>query len=432
MFPRDLPNSVATENPEADRPGPLSEASLLGAVHNSPPSGAAVVTCPSASVYPGLLGLLAAYGVFIVGNGLFTSAIPFQMLRFNAPTTLIGVVQSCYYGGFILGAFFTRALIERIGQHRAFVAFAATASLFAMAFSLSDSTLSLCAFRLGTGFALMGIYTTVESWLNGSVPNSMRGSVFGSYQAINFLAVGAGQLLLNVGAPGSQAQLLLVIALFTAAVLPITIMQGWPSRVPDKRLARTDANAWTDSVRDMMHKAPVAVPGCILAGLLYGTFYSLMPVYLARSGFSIAELSLVTGGSLMCALFSQWPVGRLSDRMNRCALSARLAVGSACVSLPPVIMESSWLATASTFLFVAMTFTQYGLIASHVNDRTSPEHRVALSAMLIILFSIGGLIGPALVSAMMTEFGQNALHLFNAAASLSLACFTWDESRRTR
>lgn len=258
----------------------------------------------------------------------------------------------------------------------------------------------------------------------------MRGRVFGSYQAINFLAVGAGQFLLNVGAPGSQVQILIVVAFFTAAVLPITMMQGWPLRVHDNRLAPTDAHTWMDSVRHMIEKAPVAVPGCILAGLLYSPFYSLMPVYLARTGFSIAELSLITGGSLICALLTQWPVGRLSDRMHRCVLSARLAGCSACVSLPLVIIETPWLASPLTFLFVAMTFTQYGLIASHVNDRTSAEHRVAVSATLIILFSVGGLIGPALVSGLMASFGPDALHVFNVVASISLACFAWRESRR--
>ena len=429
MMPRDLPNHAAAENIEVDRPGPLSEASLLGATHSSPATPDAIITA-SASVYPGLIGLLAAYGVLIVGNGLFTTAVPFQIMRFDASTMLVGAVQSSYYGGFILGAFFTRTLIERIGQHRAFVAFAAMATLLVMGFSMSESPFTLCLFRLGTGFALMGIYTTVESWLNGSVPNSIRGSVFGSYQAINFLAVGAGQFLLNIGAPGGQTQILLVVALFTAAVLPITMMQGWPSRVPDNRLAPTDAHTWMDSVRDMMTKAPIAVPGCILAGLLYSTFYSLMPVYLARIGFSTAQLSLITGGSLLCALLTQWPVGRLSDRMHRCRLSARLATCSACVTLPLVVIDAPWLASALTFVFVAMTFTQYGLIASHVNDRTSAEHRVAISATLIILFSIGGLIGPALVSGLIAAFGPKALHAFNVIASMLLACFAWRESRR--
>jgi len=369
--------------------------------------------------------------VLIVGNGLFTSAIPFQMLRANASTMLVGVVQSCYYGGFILGAFFARALIERTGQHRAFVAFSAMGALFVMGFSLSDSPLSLCGFRLGTGFALMGIYTTVESWLNGSVPNTMRGSVFGSYQALNFLAVGAGQFLLNLGTPGSQAQLLLVVALFTAAVLPITMMQGWPSRVPDNRLARRDAHTWADSVRDMWEKAPVAVPGCILAGLLYSTFYSLMPVYLSRTGFSIAELSLLMGGSLVCALLTQWPVGKLSDHMHRCVLSFRLAACSACVSLPLTIVNTPWLTSVLTFLFVAMTFTQYGLIVSHVNDRTSAQYRVSLSVTLIILFSVGGLIGPTLVSILMDHLGPNALHGFNVVSSVCLAWVARRESLRT-
>lgn len=410
----------ATPDADAlDRPGPLSEAALPGVTPTAPPPTEAEPH--PRLIYGGLMGILLAYGVLVVGNGLFASAIPFHALHSGASTFLIGIVQSCYYAGFILGAFYNRALIERIGQHRAFVAFTALAALFVMGFAVADSIGLLCLLRVGTGFALMGMYTTVESWLNGSVPNSMRGRVFGSYLTINYLAVGSGQFLLNVGEPGSSAQLLIVSALFVASILPITLMQGWPTRVADDRLAKKSATTWLDGVRELMETTPIAIPGCILAGFLYTAFYAMMPVYLTRTGFEIGSLSTVMGVSLMGALLIQWPIGRLSDRMDRRVLSIRLAIASACTSAPLVFFQAHWLIFVMTFLFVMVTFTQYGLIVSHVNDRTPPEQRVAVSATLLILFSIGGLIGPSLASGLMTIFGTRGLHAFDVAAALTLA-----------
>lgn len=406
---------------EPDRPGPLSEGALLSAPSPAPgPAPADAVPLPI-SVYPALMGILLAYGVLVVGNGLFATAIPFHALQYGASTFTVGVIQSCYYGGFLLGAFYNRSLIERIGQHRAFVAFAALAALFVMGFAVSETTLMLCLLRVGTGLALMGVYTTVESWLNGSVPNTMRGRVFGSYLTINYLAVGAGQFLLNVGEAGSEGQLLLVAGLFVAAILPITLMQGWPTRVADDRLVKQPAMSLFDGIAEMARATPIAIPGCILAGFLYSAFYAIVPIYLTRIGLSIGSLSTLMGVALFGALLMQWPIGRLSDRMDRRTLSRRLAFASAAFCAPLIVIQAHWLVFLLMFLFSAANFTQYGLIVSHVNDRTAPEQRVVVSATLLILFSVGGILGPVIASLFMTLVGPGGLHIFNVICALLLA-----------
>jgi MFS family permease len=78
----------------------------------------------------------------------------------------------------------------------------------------------------------------------------------------------------------------------------------------------------------------------------------------------------------------------------------------------------TWVAT---LVYVAVTFTQYGLIVSHVQDRTEAHHRVAISALLLVLFSFGGMTGPALASALMTIVGPSGLFLFNALSCALLA-----------
>ncbi|WP_374620728.1 MFS transporter [Pandoraea sp.] len=424
MMQRDPSLDAAHPEDEPDRTGPLSEASLLGAPSTpSTPSGPAsanAVPLP-VNIYPALMGILLAYGVLVVGNGLFATAIPFHALKYGASTLTVGVIQSCYYGGFLLGAFYNRTLIERIGQHRAFVAFTALAALFVMGFAVSETTLTLCALRLGTGVALMGMYTTVESWLNGSVPNAMRGRVFGSYLTINYLAVSTGQFLLNIGEAGSEGQLLLVAGLFVAAILPITLMQGWPTRVADERLLKQPAISLFESITEMARATPVAIPGCILAGFLYSAFYAIMPIYLTRIGLSIGSLSTLMGVALFGALLMQWPVGRLSDRMDRRTLSRRLALASAAFCAPLIVFQTHWLVFVMMFLFSAVNFTQYGLIVSHVNDRTVPERRVAISATLLILFSVGGILGPMIASAVVTLLGPRGLHVFNVVCALALA-----------
>ncbi|SAK60025.1 major facilitator transporter [Caballeronia temeraria] len=408
------------------RTGPLNEAALLG--RKTPPWPDSAAANPGQHGHAGapgamraLAGLLLGLALLVAGNGLFQTLIPLRILQSGYSTFVTGLIQSSYYAGFILGAMINRRLIDRIGQHRTFVAFSAAASILALAFGAAESPWVLGGVRLLTGIAFMGLYTSVESWLNGTVENEKRGQVFGMYAAINYLAVGCGQFLLNVGAGSGAQQFAISAALFAAAVLPVTLMEGWPVKVDDANLHRVPARSWGESLREMMVLAPLGVPGCILTGFIYSNFYALMPVYLQRSGFSTKELATFMGVALIGALVPQFPMGRLSDRIDRRRLVLWTALISAVLSLVLFCLNFRIVTWCATLAYVAVTFTQYGLIVSHVQDRTESHLRVAVSAMLLVLFSLGGMTGPTLASALMTLIGPSGLFLFNALSCVLLA-----------
>jgi MFS family permease len=410
----------------AVRTGPLTEAKLFG--RQTPPNLPTVSTHKTAGPagsYGALTGLLCGYALLIAGNGLFQTLIPLRILQSGYSTLVVGLIQSCYYAGFIAGAVINRRLIDRIGQHRTFVAFSAGVSILAIACGFSHSPWTLALLRLLTGVAFMGLYTSIESWLNGTVQNARRGQVFGTYAAINYLAVGTGQFLLNVGDGTDSQQLSIVAALFAAAVLPVTLLDGWPVKVADENLERVPVKTWTDSVREMMSATPLAVPGCILAGFIYSGFYAMTPVYLERTGFSREALSTFMGVALIGALLPQWPMGRLSDRIDRRHLVFYTALISAGLSVILFLFHERTVVWLAMLTYVAVTFTQYGLIVSHVQDRTEPELRVAISATLLVLFSFGGMTGPAIASLMMTLIGPHGLFLFNAISCGLLGFCAW-------
>lgn len=420
LAPSDV-NDEPSRNPRAEpaRTGPLSEAKLLG--RRTPPVAAAAAVRPGAQSFGGyqsLAGLLFSYALLIAGNGLFQTLIPLRMLHTGAHTVAVGLVQSCYYGGYLAGAIVNRRLIDRIGQHRTFVAFAAAAAILASAFNVFASPLAWASIRFLTGFAFVGLYTSIESWLNGTSRNENRGQVFGLYAGINYLAIGSGQFLLRLGDTADGRLFSLVAALFAAAVMPVSLFEGWPVRVADDSLDRLPAHSWRDSLRSMAHASPLAIPGCILAGFLYSTFYSMTPVYLARTGFSTSDLSTFMGVALIGALIPQWPMGRLSDRIDRRRLVRTTALISMSVSLTLAVFHEPAVVWIGMLAYVAVTFTQYSLIVSHVNDRTEPHLRVAVSATLLLLFSIGGLTGPAIASLLMSVIGPSGLFVFNGLSSL--------------
>jgi MFS family permease len=418
--------SLQHELSDVARPGPLTESALLG---RKTATAIEVTTTSPPVAYQALVGLFLGYAFLTTGNGLFQTLIPVRLLQEGTPTVVLGLIQAFYYCGFMLGAIIHPRLIARIGQHRTFVALSAAVAILALMFGAAHSAWVLVVLRLISGFAFMGLFTSVESWLNGSTANEMRGRVFGSYATITYLSVGTGQLLLNFGEGLATVQFSIVAGLFAAAVLPVTLLEGWPVKVADEAFKRVPIRTWRESVREMHAATALAIPGCILAGFLYSTFYSMMPVYLARVGFTTKELSIFMGAALFGALLPQWPMGRLSDKIERRTLVFITALISACLSVILLASASRTFLWCGMLAYVTVTFTQYGLIVSHVQDRTESHLRVSISATLLVLFSLGGMMGPLLASSLMSALGPNGLFLFNAISCSLLALSAYRASR---
>jgi MFS family permease len=392
-----------------------------------------------------LIGLLSGYTILVCGNSLLTTLISLRMLQAQHTALEVGLVQSCYYVGFIGGALGMGPLVARIGSQRAFIGFGALAALAALGYLSFDSPDIWAVLRLVTGFSMVGVFTSIESGVNSAVPNKQRGRAFAFYLVLTYLGVSIGQFLLGVGAPGSNLEHGLVNGLFVAALIPVALIGDWQQvalpPAPAASAAAAVAAATTtplatpkrptlllDGLRELHRVAPRSVPACIGAGLLSSAFYALTPVYLARIGFPAGDISRAMGIVLIGALLSQWPVGRLSDRLGRRATLGVVSLVAAVAAAALTVVRAPLVVDVLLFLYVALTFTLYGVIVSDVNDHVDQTRRVQTSATLLLVFSLGGAAGPTLASVFMRFIGTGGLYVFALAVTLGLAALS--RSRR--
>ena len=137
--------------------------------------------------------LLSGMAVLLVGNGLLMILLPIRAELEGFDTRTIGLLGSSYFLGFFVGCYFVPGIIRRIGQIRAFAAFASLASALTLLHGLFIDPLFWIVVRVITGFAFAGLYMAIESWLHARAPNEMRGSVFSLYMVINLSALALGQ-----------------------------------------------------------------------------------------------------------------------------------------------------------------------------------------------------------------------------------------------
>ncbi|WP_024302541.1 MFS transporter [Pseudogulbenkiania sp. MAI-1] len=365
---------------------------------------------------------LASFALLMCGNSLFGTLVSLQLVHAHFSPLQAGLVQSAYYGGFMLGAFGVGSLIGRIGHHRAFAAFAALASCTALGFAVSKNPLVWAVLRLAGGFCLMGVFTVLESWLNASADNSLRGRVFACYLITAYLFAGLGQLLVGLANPYGFELFSLAAGLYALSLLPITVL-GQHAPPLSRTCEKPDLAARIAWVGKVYRSAPLGVWGCLAAGMVNSSFYAMGPVFMKSAGFNVQGVSYFMSASMLAALLLQWPIARLSDSVDRRRVILSVALLSAATSLALVQGGEGWL-VPMVLLYVGLAFTLYGVVISHVNDLIAPEQRVTASAGLLLLFSIGGSFGPTLSSLAIASLGPSGFFLFASGVMSMLAVLT--------
>ena len=111
---------------------------------------------------------------------------------------------------------------------------------------------------------------------------------------------------------------------------------------------------------------------------------------------------------------SQWPVGYLSDKIDRRIILIGSTLLAAGLSL--LIVVSSYL---SFFLFLflvaiysCMSLPMYSLAVAHINDFLKPDEIVAASSTFTFLVGIGAVLGPIFVSNLMMLVGSNGYFIY--------------------
>jgi MFS family permease len=218
---------------------------------------------------------------------------------------------------------------------------------------------------------------------------------------------------------------MLVSVLISLAMVPIVISaQQLPEHAAPRKV----------HLLDLYRNSPLGVVAVTVSGLISAIIFSMGPVYARLSGLDTHGVAAFMAASILAAVVTQYPVGRLSDRMDRrtviaavCTLAAMVA--GAIVAFPEM-PHAVFLIFAA--LFSGFALTLYSLSVSHVNDKLEPAQMVASSSTLLLLNGSAAAIGPMLSGSLMTFFGPRAYFATLASLTGALAVYDlWRKSRRS-
>jgi MFS family permease len=352
------------------------------------------------------LALLIATTIVTTGSGLLSSLLSINMNLHGYSEQVIGWVMACNYLGIVLGIFFCQGIVYRVGHIRAFAVFAAVLTAISLLHGIYISPWFWAILRIGCGLCLTGLFMVIESWLNEKVEPLFRGRLLSIYMILVYFGIGSGQFLLNVNDIRGQSIFMLVAILFAVCLIPISVTRAvnpQPLRVTRYNLIK------------LFQLAPFSMVGCFAAGLINSAFYSLAPIMGLEIGLEVYQVSLFMSITVWSGLFFQWPVGLLSDRLNRLTVLSTLGFLAMAVSAGIAIYGTSGL---TTLLFLTacfgVVFTVYPVAMARAQDNIDREDIVPVSAALILFFGLGACFGPVIASAVMANTGPWGLYHFTA------------------
>ncbi len=378
------------------------------------------------SVIAPISALLLSSAMLLMGNGLQGILLPVRGGLENFSPLDLGILGSVYFLGFGAGCLHGARLIGAVGHIRVFAAMVAIVSANALLHPLAVSPVLWWLLRGITGYCFAVLFMVIESWLNERSTSETRGTIFSLYTIINLTVITLGQLMLPFGNPAGLPLFSVVSILISLAAVPVS-------------LSRAAAPAPVQVVRirpfHIYRVSPVGFVGCLTVGLVNGAFWSLAPVFAHQTGANITGVAIFMSSTVIAGALGQWPLGRLSDRIDRRKVILGACVMAAAAGIGLTIFHGRGAAFTYPFAWIYgfFTFALYALSVAHTNDFVEPEDYVETSSSLLLLYAIGAVTGPPVAAIAMKFVGPSGLFLFAAVCLAMLAGFAfWRMTIRER
>lgn len=371
------------------------------------------------STWPLLFGLM----LLMLGNGMQGTLLGIRGAIEDFSTNEMSIVMSCYFVGFLFGSRVAPEMIRRVGHVRVFAALGSMISAVLILYAAWPNWMAWAVMRVLIGFSFSGVYITAESWLNNASTNETRGQALSLYLIVQMIGIIAAQALLNFADPSGYILFVIPSVLVSLAFTPILLsISPAPAFDSTKPL----------NFKQLYQASPLGCVGMFLLGGVFSAQFGMASVWGTQAGLDIRNLSIFVASIYVGGLFLQFPIGWMSDRMDRRKLILGLSAAGGVVLMVPVLFDVPFLLLIVVgALMGGISNPLYSLLLAYVNDYLDKSDMAAASAGLIFINGLGAISGPILTGWLMGAIGPSGFFLFMAVIFVVLAVYAaWRMTRR--
>ncbi|KGM86885.1 Arabinose efflux permease [Roseovarius mucosus DSM 17069] len=366
-------------------------------------------------VLSGAWALLLGMMLLQVGNGMQGTLLGVRGALEGFSTYEMSVVMSSYFVGFLFGSRLAPEMIRRVGHVRVFAALGSMISAVLILYPTIAEPWAWSVGRVLIGFCFSGVYVTAESWLNNSATNATRGKALSLYMIVQMIGIVSAQGLMVLADPSGYVLFVIPSVLVSLAFAPILLsVSPTPAFGTTKPL----------SLRQIMKISPLGCVGMLLTGGVFAAQFGMAAVYGAEAGLNVGQISAFVASFYVAAVVAQYPLGWLSDRMDRRKLIAAVSLGTGVGAVIGMMLgDNFWFLMLAAFIVGGTSNPLYSLLIAYTNDFLAHEDMAAAAGGMVFINGLGAIAGPLMVGWMMGVMGPGGYFLYIAVLMFAMVAY---------
>ena len=349
----------------------------------------------------GLLALFSATFLSLVGYFMLSPMLLLRLKGADVSTTVAGLYVATGWLGILLMTPFASSVAHRFGLRQTLWGAGGVLSVCAATYLSTDSLLIWFACNLASGLAMALRWVLAEALIAEFCPPAQRGRYVGLFQTMigsTFIIGPAAMATLGTHNPATAW---LIMAFTVAGLL-------WTFFIPPLPAAH-DGHTAHVGLRGLW-QALQSHAIIMLAGFTGGFFEtgltSILPLYgleLGMDGQAATALVAISGAGGMAISI---PAGMLADRFRDPAHGRRVMLaGLSCALLlatcaMPWVARMVWLSGPMVFLWGGIGGALYTLCITDIGAREKGITLVNSTAVLVLTYTLGGLVASAMCGAL--------------------------------
>ncbi|HIM70587.1 MAG TPA: MFS transporter [Gammaproteobacteria bacterium] len=355
--------------------------------------------------------LVATMAVVSITSSLAWPILSEALRNQGYSESMIGINAAAQFAGIIVVALAAPRIIPAMGFFKTIVLglVVVAVMLIALPAFRSFETWLLIRFLLGMGNSLL--FTAGDTWMNQIVDDRVRGRWMGIYVTVGMAGWALGPLLGAYLDPDTYWPFVCgLLAIVVAAVVLL------PTRQLDVRLSIPKQGVVV-GLATVFIAAPTVLLSSAMFGVVEGAMQSFAHLYtmdILGAQFRQTGYAVIWVGAI-AAVFFQYPIGWLADKVNRrwlliaCVLTMMVSI-----FLFPLLVEGGrdpWWQPRALALWAAVSVwggSMGGIFTVGITllgQRFRDVELVSANAMFSVLFGVGGLLGPFLAGTAMSAMG---------------------------
>ena len=146
------------------------------------------------------------------------------------------------------------------------------------------------------------------------------------------------------------------------------------------------------SLRELAGFSPLGCVGMFLLGGVFSAQFGMASVYGAEAGLTVAQISIFVATFFVGSVVLQYPIGWVSDRMDRRLLIVITSIIGGIGSVIGMLLGHNFSVLLLTaFVVGGMSNPLYSLLIAHTNDFLEPEDMAAASGGMIFINGLGAI-----------------------------------------